>query len=237
LGVSVGRPEVVFGELPDLERAVSAEFLTRSAEAISKRGRFVFALPGGSVATELFPALAKLDLDWTRVDVFWIDERAVPPDHPDSNFALASRLLLQPAGVPASGVHRMRGELADLDEAARLASDELTSVSGDPPHLDLALVGIGEDGHVASIFNGVGTPSPPIIAVYESPKPPARRLTMTLPVIAGAGRVVLAAFGRVKAQLIQDELDRVAPETPAGELLRQASSAIVLIDRRPLALR
>ena len=110
------------------------------------------ALPGGSVASAFFPTLAALAVDWTRIEMFWIDERAVPPDHPDSNYGLASRLLLVPARVPPARIHRMHGELPDLEQAARRAADELKSIAGDPPHLDLALVGVGEDGHVASIF-------------------------------------------------------------------------------------
>ncbi len=104
--------------------------------------------------------LATLAVDWTHIEIFWIDERAVPPDHPDSNYALASRLLLVPARVPAARIHRMHGELPDLDQAARRAADELKSIAGDPPHLDLALVGVGEDGHVASIFPGLSAQSP-----------------------------------------------------------------------------
>ena len=80
------------------------------------------ALPGGSVASAFFPKLAALAVDWTRIEIFWIDERAVPPDHPDSNFALASKLLLVPARVPGARIHRMYGELPDLEQAARRAS-------------------------------------------------------------------------------------------------------------------
>ncbi len=87
-----------------------------------------------------FPSLATLAVDWTRVDFFWIDERAVPPDHPDSNYWLASRLLLVPARVPVARIHRMHGELPELDQAARRAADELRSIAGDPPLLDLVLV-------------------------------------------------------------------------------------------------
>ncbi len=237
--MTVRRADVIIGDVQVLELVLTTEFMSRSANAIQERGRFVMALPGGSVASTFLPALARLAIDWARVDVFWIDERAVPPDDPDSNFALASRLLLEPAGVPQSRVHRMRGELADLEDAAQHSIDELTMVAGNPPHLDVALVGVGEDGHIASIFDGgasgIGSaglrPCPPIIAIYNSPKPPPRRLTMTLPVLASAARVIVAAFGPAKAAVMNDALHRDEAATPIAELLRRAPSSIVLLDR------
>src|SRR6185503_9022895 len=139
---------VVVDELPALQRLVALEFSARAEEAIDARGRFVVALPGGSVASAFFPRLARAPINWGRVELFWIDERAVPPDHPDSNYALAARLLLRPAGIVPSRVHRMRGEVEDLEDAARRASDDFTAIAGNPAQIDLALVGVGEDGHI-----------------------------------------------------------------------------------------
>ncbi len=224
---------VTMENLPALQRIVAGEFAAAAATAIDARGTFLVALPGGSVATAFFPVLAGLQVDWTRVDFFWIDERAVPPEHPDSNYGLASRLLLRPAGVPASRAHRMHGELADLDAAARLAADELKAVAGDPPHLDFALAGVGEDGHVASIFAGgagLDCDAGPVISIDDAPKPPPRRLTMTLPVLAGARRVIIAGFGATKARVIHDALHGDAAATPVGALLRLAPSPLVLLD-------
>lgn len=251
-------PRVVIDDLAQLVPAFATEFQTQAAEVISRRGKFIIALPGGSVAAAFLPALAALTVDWSRIEIFWIDERAVPPDHPDSNFALASRILLVPARVPATRIHRMQGELPDLEQAARRATDELKSIAGDPPHLDLAIVGVGEDGHVASIFGGDaarpggrGGRQPardgavdvrgadgrrsadeqPVIAVYDSPKPPARRLTLTLSVLANAGVVIAAAFGASKSDAMRAALHRTEAETPIAELLRRASSSLVLLDR------
>jgi len=216
-----------------LQRAFAEEFTAQAAEIIARRGRFIVALPGGSVATTFLPALAGLTVDWAHIDLFWIDERAVPPDHPDSNYGIASRLLLTPARVPASRIHRMYGELPELEQAARRASDELKSVAGDPPRLDLALVGVGADGHVASIFgptSALRTPLDPVIAVHDAPKPPPRRLTMTLPVLANAGIVVVAAFGAAKAEAMRDAIG-ASDRTPVARLLRDARSSLLLLDR------
>jgi 6-phosphogluconolactonase len=235
MAVTPGRPEIVAGDAGVLELAVAAEFTARSAAAIHERGSFSVALPGGSVAFAFFPSLAKLPLDWAHIDIFWIDERAVRPDHPDSNYGLASRLLLQPAGVASSRVHRIHGDLPDIDAAARRASNELLTIAGNPPRLDLALVGFGDDGHVASIFAeraGLQPGPQPIIAIHDAPKPPPRRLTMTFPVLAGAHRVIVAGFGPAKAQVLHDALNAKSPATPVAELLRRASSSIVLVDHR-----
>ena len=238
------KPRVVIDDLTRLLETFAKEFETQAAEVIARREKFIVALPGGSVASAFLPTLAALAVDWTRIEIFWIDERAVPPDHPDSNAGLASRLLLVPARVPSRRIHRMQGELPDLDQAARRATDELKSIAGDPPHLDLAIVGVGDDGHVASIFPRrprTGTDvsidahsaraEQPVIAVYDSPKPPPRRLTLTLSVLANASVVIVAAFGASKAEAISGALHGKDPSVPIAELLRRASSSLVLLDR------
>ncbi len=238
------KPRVVIDDLPRLLQTFAKEFETQAAEVIARREKFIVALPGGSVASAFLPTLAALAVDWTRIEIFWIDERAVPPDHPDSNAGLASRLLLVPARVPSRRIHRMQGELPDLDQAARRATDELKSIAGDPPHLDLAIVGVGDDGHVASIFPRrprtrtdvsidahSARAEQPVIAVYDSPKPPPRRLTLTLSVLANASVVIVAAFGASKAEAISGALHGKDPSVPIAELLRRASSSLVLLDR------
>ena len=228
------RPRVVIDGLAQLQRTFASEFQNRTVDVLARRERFIVGLPGGSVASAFFPVLATLAVDWTRIDIFWIDERAVPPDHPDSNYGLASRLLLVPARVPVARVHRMHGELPELDQAARRAADELRSIAGDPPLLDLILAGVGEDGHVASIFPSLSavarSAKVDVIAVHDSPKAPPRRLTLALDVLARAGLVIVAAFGTSKAGAVRDALEGDAM-TPVGELLRRATSSLVLLDR------
>ena len=232
--MGVTRVTRVVDDIPQLQRTFVSEFESRAADTIAQRGRFIVAIPGGSVASTMLPPLAGVAVDWARIDIFWIDERAVPPDHPESNYGLAQALLLAPVSVPASRVHRMPAELADLEQAARLSAGELRSVAGDPPRLDLALVGVGEDGHVASIFDvGAGglTSPAPVAAVYDARKLPARRLTLTLPVLADAARVVVAAFGASKAAVMREALDNRSAALPIAALLRSAPSSLVLLDR------
>jgi 6-phosphogluconolactonase len=231
-------PRVVIGDLPELQTTLAKEFETHATEVIARREKFIVAFPGGSVATAFLPTLAALAVDWTRIEIFWIDERAVPPDHPDSNFALASTLLLVPARVPGPRIHRMYGELPDLAQAARRATDDLKLIAGDPPFIDFVLAGVGDDGHVASIFpdrpggaTSGGTGLQPCLPVYDAPKPPSRRLTLTLPVLARAGRIVVAALGASKAAAMRSALHEADAGTPIAELLRSAPSSLVLLDR------
>jgi 6-phosphogluconolactonase len=228
---------VIIGDIPELQQALAKEFQTQAADAIARRGKCVIALSGGSIAPVFFPTLAALGVDWTRTEFFWVDERAVPPDHPESNSALASRLLLTPARVPVDRIHRMPGELPDLEQAARRASDELKSIAGDPPHLDVVILGVGPDGHIASIFKTdgqgrrAGVETRPVIPIYDSPKPPARRLTLTMSVLATAGLAIVIALGQSKADVMRAALHESDAATPVGELLHRSPSSLVLLDR------
>jgi 6-phosphogluconolactonase len=228
--------EVVIDSVSALATRVSRELEERAGGAIATHGHAVVALSGGSIGPLFYPRLADTRTDWTRIHFFWIDERAVPPDHAESNYALAARLWLTPASVPAICVHRMRGEDPDLARAARAASEELVRIAGDPPRIDLALVGVGEDGHVASIFPGSEDQRTTgaarhhyVLPVYDSPKPPARRLTMTLEVLASVRRAVLIAVGGSKAGAIGAALSPTR-ETPVGRLLPRLRSPLLLLD-------
>jgi 6-phosphogluconolactonase len=202
--------------------------------ARSERGRSALAVPGGSVAERLLPALAEVDLEWTSVDVFFCDERCVPPDDPDSNFAASERFWLAALRDTPPRVHRMRAEIEDTARAAREYAATMRSTLGTPPVLDLALVGVGEDGHVASLFPGrpsLSTAADQVVLVEDAaPKHPARRLTLSLEVLAASRAVVVAAFGSAKAAAVQDALRNPDSILPVALLLRRAARAMVLLD-------
>lgn len=236
--------EVVIEDLAGLQTRVSREFAERTTAAIAAHDKAIVALPGGSIADAFFPQLAGIDLDWSRIHFFWTDERAVPPDHPESNFGRAARLWLEPAAVPAPCIHRMRAEDPDLGRAAQRAAGDLLAVAGDPPRIDVALVGVGEDGHIASIFpggevQGAGTEALRyrfVAPIQNSPKPPAARLTLTMDVLAGAECVMLVALGSTKTRAIHDVVQNTRPAMPAGQLLQRARSALLLLDREAAGL-
>lgn len=224
-------PDVRIGD-----RAFVVEALAADIEAEANRprqGAFTIAIPGGSVARQCFPRLATLALDWSRIDFFWADERAVPPESPESNYALARELWLEPAGIPGGRVHRMTGEAADLAHAAGAYADELTRIAGNPPRLDYVLLGVGADGHVASLFpdHRALHDQRPVIAIEDAPLPPSRRLSLSLPVLGNAARVAIVAFGSTKARVVGEAVKDIDSPLPVARVARRARRCLILVDR------
>lgn len=216
-----------------LGHALASDLEAEGRRALAARGQFMIALPGGSVASTFFPRLALLSFDWTRTEFFWTDERAVPSSDPESNYEMACALWLGPARVPPARTHRMPADRTDLGSAAQVYADELRRITGDPPCLDFVLLGVGDDGHVASLFPGhpvLFNEQDLVAAVVDAPKPPPRRLTLTLPVLTSAGRVVVAALGRSKARAIHDALEHHDSVLPVASLLHRAQRPLVLVD-------
>ena len=230
--------EIVIDSPRALAAAFAARFEAATREALPARGRFACAVPGGSIAEAFFPALRGARVDWPRVEVFFTDERAVPPDDPDSNAGLARRLWLDHVPIDPARVHRMRGEGADLDAAAAEYAAEMANALGSPPRLDLALLGVGPDGHVCSLFPGhaaIGERARYVLAVTGSPKPPPRRITLTLPALAAAHRIAIAAFGAPKAPVVCEAIEN--PESPLPVALAARSGPPVLFLLDPPAAR
>lgn len=175
----------------------AAHFILRAAHRVlAERGLFRLALSGGNTPRPIYETLAVLarDLPWGRVRITFADERCVPPDHPDSNFRLAKESLLDRVPIPATSVLRIPGEI-DPDEAAREYEQQLSGAAdqlGETRYVhDLILLGVGGDGHTASLFPG----SPALnetarcVVAANGPKPPMRRVTFTLPLINAARQV------------------------------------------------
>ena len=227
------RREIVVDKTLALGEVLAARLEEEGRRALAARGRFALALPGGSVATRFFPRLARLPLDWSAVDFFWGDERAVPADDPESNYGAARALWLAPARAPEARVHRMKADAADLERAARDYAEEMERALGRPPRLDLALLGVGPDGHVCSLFPGhalLAERARWVAAIEDSPKPPPRRLTLTLPTLAAAALVVIAALGRAKAEAMREAIEDPASPLPVALVARSAARAVVLLD-------
>jgi 6-phosphogluconolactonase len=211
-----------------------AEHLARAAErALAARGRFALALAGGSAAAACLPALARAAVDWRRADLFWLDERAVPPAAPESNFGLAWRAGLADLPLAPERVHRLRGESPDLDLEAHRAERALRAALGVPLRLDAALAGVGPDGHVASLFPGapaLGEQERLYVAVEAAPKPPPRRLTATLALFAAVDLLVVAAFGAEKAAPVRAALEEPDSPLPIACAARRAARRLFLLD-------
>jgi 6-phosphogluconolactonase len=225
-------PELHVDPVAALVHRLARDFQADVSATLQVREYCSVALPGGSVALQCFPALAALTVDWRRLQFFFVDERAVPPRDRDSNFALARRLWFAPAGVPDTSVFRMPAEQPDLSAAAVQYAEQLRGLLGDRPVLDYVLLGVGPEGHVASLFPGHRALADPrsVVAVTDAPKPPPRRLTMTLPVLCRARRIAIAAFGEEKADALHEALEGRRAFTPVAEVLRRASRSLVLAD-------
>ena len=191
--------------------------------------RFRIAASGGSTPHFLYEALASSTfasgIDWQRWQVFFSDERAVPPDDVASNYRLVVDTLLSKVAVPGGQVHRMEAERADLDAAAVDYSRLLQVQCGDPPRLDVVLLGLGADGHTASLFPGTAAldVSDAWAARGLSNHAPVDRLTLTLPALNAAARVAFVVTGATKAEAMRGVMAgsvpaaRVRPDD--GELL------------------
>jgi 6-phosphogluconolactonase len=201
---------------------MAAEWLADEVRlSITLRGTCALGLAGGSTPRPAYEALAASPLKdaiaWDRVFIYFGDERAVPPDHPESNFRMAREALIARASIPAANVHRMEADATDLEEAA----DRYAALL--PPALDVLVLGVGPDGHTASLFPG----SPALaerarrVVPSRAPKPPERRLTITPPVIAAARRIVVLAAGTDKAEAVSRALrGSASPEEVPSRLAR-----------------
>ncbi len=209
--------QLVVEQTEALPARAAAWLAETMVEVVAARGSCAIALSGGATPRPVYAALGAPQLagriDWNRVDVYFGDERAVPPDHADSNYRMAMEALLSRVAIPAARVHRMEGERHDLDAAAAAYDRQL------PAALDVLVLGMGPDGHTASLFPGSAALAERQrrVVVVEGPKPPRRRLTITPPVIAAARHVAVLVTGKEKATAVARALesDAAASEIPA----------------------
>ncbi len=219
----------------------AAADIARHLEAVrAERGRAHIALSGGSTPRRTYELLGEERVDWGGVELWFADERCVGPEDADSNYRLAAETLLERAAIPAQQIHRMQGELGPEEGARRYAlelSEHAPAGSGDVPVLDLVVLGIGPDGHVASLFPGAATLDAGeralCMGVRDSPKPPPERITLSLAVLRAAARCVLLATGASKADAVNAMLGEPSRNVPASLLRRERLSVIVDDDASP----
>lgn len=213
----------IFDTPGDLSQAAARLFATLAAEAVAARGVFTVALSGGSTPQMLYRLLSQppyvTEVPWRQTHLFWGDERLVPPDAPGSNFGPVAQTLLNQAAIPAANIHRVKGELESIAAVADY-KEQLRPFAGQGrrwPRFDLVLLGMGSDGHTASLFPGPIPPAEvqePVLAVtaeYEAR--PAHRLTLTPLVFNDARHVIFLITGENKAQALAAVLH--GPYNPA----------------------
>jgi 6-phosphogluconolactonase len=223
---------------PDAETvaARAAEHVIRHLDrARQERGVAHVALSGGTTPGRTFELLAAEPVDWSGVEVWFADERCVKPTDEESNYRLAAQTLLDPAGIAGENVHRMLGELGPHDGGARYERELTERVSDDGalPVLDLIVLGIGPDGHVASLFPGAATldagEDAVCLGVEDSPKPPPERITLSLAVLRAARGCLLLATGASKADAVSAMLGDPSRHVPAS-LLRRERLTVMMDD-------
>ena len=234
------KPDVrIFKDLENLSHHAAELFVEQAAQALVDRDRFLVALNGGSTPNRLFQLLAtdfRDRVDWGKVDVFWGDERCVPTDDPGSSYRQAREVLLRHVPIPDRNIHRIYGELGP-GEASRDYAVTLKRFASLPlhwPRFHLVYLGMGEDGHTASIFPGspvdILEPAIPVTAHYQDR--PANRVTLTPIVLNDARTIVFMATGEKKAQTLAEVLsDRYNPDLyPAQRIKPKEGKLIWLVD-------
>jgi 6-phosphogluconolactonase len=241
--------------LPDVaavQRAAAGEFSTRTEAAVQARGVAFVALSGGSTPRALHGLLVdpaepfRARVPWARLHVFWGDERPVPPDHPDSNYGMAYETLLRHVPIPPTQVHRIAGEAPDARDAAERYARELHDVfatherlAGGWPQFDLVILGMGVDGHTASLFPGteaVHERTRRVVAPWVA-KLGSHRITLTPPVLNAADAVVFLVAGGDKAETLAAVLEGPRrPDVYPSQVIRpRAGTLIWLVDRAAAA--
>ncbi len=238
----------VYPNPADVARGGARLFVDYAWQAIAKDGRFLVALSGGNTPRQMFELLASDEfrgqVDWAKVHVFWSDERAVPPTSPESNYAMARKALLIRVPIPEGNVHRMEAEKASIGRAAHEYEETLRKYldldDRGFPRFHLIFLGMGADGHTASLFPGTRVTqqtsrwvSTPVVTKLNM-----RRMTLTLPVLDAASRVVFLVVGSEKAEILRAVLEGKADPPYPSQLVqpRDPGKKLFLVDNAAAAL-
>jgi 6-phosphogluconolactonase len=219
----------VFDDSDSVARAASARIAADARVAIAARDRFTLAVSGGHTPWIMLRALANEDIPWARVHLFQVDERVAPDGDPDRNLTHLRESLLQHAPLRAEQIHAMPVEAADPEAAATQYAMTLQDIAGSPAVLDLVHLGLGPDGHTASLVPGdavlrVSSADVAMTGIYQG----RRRMTLTYPALNRARRVLWVVTGGEKTEMLQRLLDGDV-SIPAGRVRRD--QALLLADR------
>ena len=240
-------PEVrVVKGIGEIAREAAEEFSRRAEESVVGRGSFSVALSGGSTPRSLYVLLAdpgepyRARIPWDRIHFFWGDERQVPPDHPDSNYRMARVSLLSKVPLPPEHIHRIRTEWPDADEAAAEYEREIRSFfrlkRGERPRFDIILLGMGTDGHTASLFPGTDVlhEKERLVSAVRVEKLRSWRISLTLPVLNHAASVIFLVSGAGKAGTLESVLyGPYRPDILPAQLIRPVSGHLLWLVDRP----
>jgi 6-phosphogluconolactonase len=208
----------IVADVEAISRKAAEVIMGLMAETLNTKTHFSIALSGGSTPKSLFTLLAddvslRTQVDWDKVHFFWGDERHIPPDHPDSNFRMANEVMLSKVEVPAENIHRVRAEEQDASKAAEEYEDELRTFfnlkPGELPRFDCVLLGMGPDGHTASLFPGTEAlrEQKRLVVSNWVEKFRTHRITLTAPAINNADCIIFLVSGEEKAEVLREVLE------------------------------
>jgi len=229
-------------DLLELSRGAATLVVKQARQAVAERGTFTLALSGGKTPLGLYEMLGQppyvSQMPWAHTYFFWGDERCVPPDHPQSNFGAAHATMLSKAPIPTDNIFRMRGELPPVEgaEAYQLLLKEFfVRPHAEFPSIDLILLGMGANGHTASLFPGsqlLEEQEHWVVAVPPGGEPQISRLTLTLPVLNGARDVLFLVSGENKREALHNILEEPEKATryPAARVQPQGRLCWMLDD-------
>jgi 6-phosphogluconolactonase len=224
----------------ELFQLAANEFVARASAAVHANGRFAVALSGGSTPKALYSLLASgsvPSIPWEKIYFFWGDERPVPPDHPDSNYRMTYEAMLSRVPVPKENVFRIRGEEKDPELAAAAYEQGLRKFfvlkPREFPRFDLVLLGLGPDGHIASLFPGstaLNEKNRLVVANWVE-KFKTWRITLTLPVLNHAACVMLLVSGSDKASIVKQVFENPDAHLPAQQVRPMDGELLWLMDQ------
>jgi 6-phosphogluconolactonase len=219
----------IFADADSVAREAAAVIAIEARAAVAERGRFIMAVSGGHTPWVMLRNLTREEVPWDKVHLAQVDERVAPPGHPDRNLTHLQESLLEHAPLPPEQIYAMPVESVDLESAAKQYAATLAKIAGSPPVLDLVHLGLGPDGHTASLVPGdavlaVNDADVAVTRIYQG----RRRMTLTYPIINRARRVLWLVTGSEKAGMLT-RLREGDPSIPAGRVNQER--ALVLADR------
>jgi 6-phosphogluconolactonase len=227
----------IYPDLETISREAADMFLQMSGKYIVDKGSFAVALSGGSTPKRFYELLGTepyiRSIDWRHIHFFWADERCVPPDHADSNYRIAFDAFLSKINSPEENIHRIKGE----EETVRAARDYEQDIrrffsEGDFPVFDLIILGIGEDGHTASLFPGsqILKEEEHLAAFVAEKAQKHSRITLTLPVLNHAENILVLVSGENKATVVKKVVEERDPSLPASLLIKGKGQIFFFLD-------
>ncbi|HEV8385806.1 MAG TPA: 6-phosphogluconolactonase [Candidatus Acidoferrales bacterium] len=245
-GISSSEPRVmVCTDEEVVARAAAELFVQLSGRYIADEGAFRVALSGGNTPRPLYRLLGsdefRSQVDWRAVQLFWGDERGVPPDHPESNYGVVHRELLPRVSIPRENIHRMEAERPDVEQAAReyeqVLRRELPLNALGVPQFDLVLLGLGADGHTASLLptSKDWRDARDLVAAPHEQISGVRRMTLALPVLNAARHVIFLVTGEAKADILRRVVKERDPSLPARQVRPTQGELLFIVDRAAAA--